>query len=232
MSAPPQPMPMPPPPIVVRERGGRMGMGLSMAAIVIAILALILSLVVPGPNGAVGAPGATGATGPIGPAGPAGPQGLTGDVGPPGPAGPAGAGTLMNSTRSSPWQSGGLVIAGCTNVHVVGLTVPSAGTVVMTSTVHVWIEHTVGTADTYSVHNAMDITDCSDSATTRIRYTSEVSDAAPTDGFMNLAGTVVTALPIGSAGTYTFYLNINMLNGQSAGDRVSEAETVAVFYPA
>lgn len=207
-------------------------MGLSAVAVVIAILALILSLAVPGPTGAIGAPGATGAQGLQGPAGPTGPRGLTGDVGSPGPAGPAGAGTLMNSTRSTPWQSGGLPIAGCTNIHMVGLTVPSAGTVVMTSTVHVWIEHTTGTADTYSVHQTTDIADCSDSSTTRIRYTFEVSNAAPTDGFMNLAGSVVTAIPVGSAGTYAFYLNIDMLTGQSGGDQVSEAETVCVFYPA
>ena len=228
MPEPPQPMPMPVPPMPMPMpgQGGKMGMGLNVAAIAIAILALLLSLAIPGPNGAPGATGATGATGAAGAMGPQGP------AGPAGPAGPPGGGAIMGSARSSPWQTGGLAIAGCTNIHSVSLTLPSPGNVVMTSTVHVWIDHTVGTADTFSIHQTIDVTDCSDSSTARTRFTYEVSNAAPTDNFMNLAGTVVTALPVSAAGTYVYYLNINMLSGQSAGDEVSEAETVVVFYPA
>jgi len=33
------------------------------------------------------------------------------------------------------------------------------------------------------------------------------------------------------AGTYTFYLNAQMFSGESAGDGISVANTVAVFYP-
>jgi hypothetical protein len=194
-------------------------MGLSAIAVVIAIVALILNLAVPGPLGAAGAPGTNGT------------NGTNGATGPRGPSGPPGPGSLMNSTRSTPWQSGGLGIVGCTNIHAVTLTVPSAGNVVMTSTVHVWIDHTTGTADTFAIHQATDPADCSDATTNRIRFMEEVSDAAPTDSFINLAGTVVTAFPISGAGTYTFDLNINMYSGQNAGDRVSEAESVVVFYP-
>jgi hypothetical protein len=138
----------------------------------------------------------------------------------------------MNSTRSTPWQAGGLPIVGCTNVHSLNLTVPSAGNIVMTSSVHIWVEHTSGTADAWSFHNTDAPTDCSDATTTRTHYTSEIPSGWPTDSLINQAGTVATAFPIAAAGTYEFHLNVDMWSGESAGDAVSEAETVLVFYPA
>ena len=194
-----------------------MGTWLNMAAIAVAVVALVVALVIPGPTG---------------PVGPAGTDGTDGATGPQGPQGPSGAGTLMNSTRSTPWEAGGLPIVGCTNVHSLNLTVPSAGNIVMTSTVHIWVDHTSGTTDAWSFHNTDTPTDCSDSATDRIRYSSEIPSSWPTDSFINQAGAVSTVFPIAAAGTYEFHLNVDMWSGESAGDEVSEAETVLVFYPA
>lgn len=202
----PQPMPAP-------RAASSVGALLNVAAIAVAVVALIVSVAIPGPTGPPGTDGADGATGPTGPQGPPGP------------------GTLMNNTRSSPWMTGGLPLVGCTNVHVLNLTIPSAGTVVMTSTVHVWVDHTSGTTDSWSFHNTDSPTDCSDSTTNRTRYSSEIPGSWPTDTFINQAGTVTTAFPMAAAGTYPFYLNVNMLAGEGAGDGVSEAETVLVFYP-
>ena len=42
---------------------------------------------------------------------------------------------------------------------------------------------------------------------------------------------MVTAFNVAAAGTYTYYLNADMFQGESAMDRIVDATTVAVFYP-
>ena len=196
-------------------QAGRMGAALGAVAVVLAAIALVVSFAIPGPAGQTGATGADGADGATGPRG---------------PTGPAGPGTLMNSTMSAPWFTGDLPIVGCTNIHSLDLTVPSAGTIVMTSTVHLWVDHTAGVTDSWSFHTTDSPTDCISPTTDRVHYTAEIPSSWPSDSLINQAGTVVNAFPV-AAGTHTFYLNVDMWSGQSVDDRVSEASTVLVFYP-
>ena len=197
-------------------RPPRMGLSsvLAIAALALAVIALVVAAVFPGPVGPAGANGANGATG---------------ATGPQGPTGPAGAGTLMNYTQSDPWVLGGLAISGCQNVLVLNLTVPRAGTIIVTQTAHLWIEHTAGTTDTWIVNTAMPTSLCTDSNTSLVAWDGDIPSTWGS-GTVNEAGSVTNAFPVGGAGTYTFYLNAQMYAGASAGDRVSEASLLAVFY--
>jgi len=62
-------------------------------------------------------------------------------------------------------------------------------------------------------------------------YFQEISVWRPGDEFLNAADSVVNAFPVGVAGTYAFYVNSMMYGGQGAGDAVSEASCVVIFYP-
>lgn len=185
----------------------------SYAAIGIAVLAIILSLVIPGP------------------AGPQGLQGPTGNTGATGPAGPAGAGTLMASSMIAPWFTGGLALSGCTPVLNVTLTVPRSGMIVVYATLHLWIAHTAGTDDLWNAQVAGTSTDCSSSNTTRVGWLGDIPAAVGSATTINVDGSFVNAFAV-AAGSHTYYMNADMLSGQSAGDAVSEAGMVLVFYPA
>lgn len=254
---PPAAAPMPAP--ASSAGGGGIARVLSVVAVALAAVALVVNFVLPGPQGPAGADGADGLDGNQGLAGPMGPMGLTGASGRScwdlngngipdvatedlngdlavdvldcrGPQGPAGSGALVTSAVASPWQTGGLQMIGCTNVLTLSLTVPSAGTLVLTSSVHVWIEHGA-TPDTWTIFHGDTGTMCSDTATDRSAFFQEISDSMPADSFMNLGGTLVNAFPAAGAGTYTYYVNVRMYAGQSASDRVSEASAVMVWYP-
>jgi hypothetical protein len=138
----------------------------------------------------------------------------------------------MNYSMAAPWTVGGLAISGCTNVLEVNLTAPSAGTLVLTATIHVWVEHTTGTQDQINAQVATSGSDCSESDSTRIGYIQDVPASAPTESFINMEGTFVNAFSVTAAGQLTYFLNVAMEAGQSAGDAVSEASFVLVFYPA
>jgi hypothetical protein len=133
---------------------------------------------------------------------------------------------------AAPWTLGGLPIVGCTNVLVVNLTVPAAGTLVVTGTIHVWVEHTIGATDQIDAQVAPTSTDCSESDFTRVGYIQDVPSEAPTSAFINVEGSFVNAFPAPAAGVYTYNLNVAMMLGESPGDMVSEAALVIVFYPA
>lgn len=189
---------------------------LAIAALVLAVVALVVAGVFPGP---------------IGPMGPAGTNGATGATGATGPTGPAGAGTLMNYSQDDPWAVGGLPLVLCTNVLVLNLTVPRAGTIIVTSTTHLWIEHTAGTTDTWIAMTSQSSTDCTDSNMSLVAYDGNIPDSWPSASLVNEVGSTANAFPVATAGAYTFYLNVRMSAGESTGDRVSEASMVAVFYP-
>ncbi len=183
---------------------------LGIAALAIAVVALVVSFAIPGPVGPTGANGATGATG---------------------QRGPAGAGTLMNYSMSAPWTSGGLPLVGCTNVLIVNLTVPSAGTIVISSTIHIWVDHTSGTEDLFTTQIATISTDCSTSNSNRIGIVIDVPASVATASVINQQGSSTNAFAV-TAGPHTYYMNSQMQTGQSSGDKVSEASMVLVFYPA
>jgi hypothetical protein len=115
----------------------------------------------------------------------------------------------------------------------VDITVPSAGFVVVVATVHVWVEHLGGSTDTWTIfESATGPADCADTDPTRNVFFQEISSSLAADTFMNEAGSVVNVFPVGGAGTYTFYVNSMMFTGEGSGDRVSEASTALIFYPA
>ena len=112
---------------------------------------------------------------------------------------------------------------------MVTLTVPSAGTLVITSTVHAWIDHTVGTPDLWHFAHSTSPTSCAPAPDTIDHYAFYWASLA-TEVF-DETGTMVNGISISGAGTYTYFLNTDMPVGQSAGDMISQAETVMVFYP-
>ncbi len=209
-----------------------------------------------GTQGLQGPQGQQGLQGPQGAQGPAGPQGqngvacwdlngngvgdvatedLNGDLAVDvldctGPRGPPGPGTLMTTNQSEPWMTGGLPISGCTNILQMSLTVPSAGTIMLMSTVHIWIDHTSGVGDSWHFVHSDAVNSCIYAAGT-IDFYDDYAPNYPTDYF-DTTGTMVNALAVASAGTYTFFLNVEMTSGQNNSDRVSQAESVMVFYPA
>ena len=137
----------------------------------------------------------------------------------------------MASVRSSPWQTGGLALAGCTNVHFVTITVPSAGTVVVTSAVHFWVDHVTGTGSLwFALNSEVGAADCNTADPNHVLYVGTVG-AGWSSEFLNVGGTTVGEFPVGGAGTYTYYVNAQMYFGESAGDAIAAAQTVAVFYP-
>ncbi len=207
-----------------------------------------------GPTGATGATGAIGPTGPAGATGPAGPAGADGadgincwdlngngvpDVATEdlngdtvvdvldctGPQGPAGPGSIMVTANGL----GILPIAGCSAYMSIDITVPGPGTIVVTSMVHVWIEHTVGTQDGWWFYIEEAASDCVDAAP--YNWIDEIPAGVPTDNLVNQMGTIVRPFTVAAGGTYTYHLNGAMWTGQSAGDRYQAALMVAVYYP-
>lgn len=206
----PMPAPMQAPAPVRPPRTGGLGTILGIAALAVAVIALVVAAVFPGPVGPAGTQGATGPTG---------------------PQGPAGAGTLMRYAQSDPWTTGGLALVGCTLALNVSITVPGPGTIVVTSTTHLWVTHTTGTEDAWVVMTNTSATNCRDDNGLLVAYDGNIPSAWPS-GFTNQVGTTVNAFPASAAGQYTFHVTAQMTSGQAVGDAISEVSMVAVFYPA
>jgi len=213
----------------------------------------------PGATGAIGPTGNTGPQGPQGPAGTAGTngincwdlnqngvpdpatedlnldglvnvldcQGAQGPAGPQGPQGPPGPGTIMAYSERVATQA----LVGCTNYLSVTITVPSAGSVTLVSSLHVWIDHTNGVTDGWTFMTRTTATDCSISFADPHSFLMEVSGAAPTDSTINMGGALTNMYPVAAAGTYTFYLNSQMYSGESAGDTAVNGSVIATFFP-
>ncbi len=193
---------------------------LSIAALGTGIVALAVSVGIPGPVGPMGPIGLPGITGPAGPLGP------TGATGPEGPQGPPGLGTLMAWDGNTGGQG---LTSTCANFvgSAVTITVPGAGTVIVTASALIQIEHSTGIADVVRLFLDTSTTGC-------------VDDDYSTWFFWN--GLRPTALEthdhfiqkpfvIAAAGTHTFYLNAFMDAGQSGGDSIHRSSMIAVFYP-
>ncbi len=126
----------------------------------------------------------------------------------------------------------GLVLApapACTGVTgaEVTLSVPSAGTIVVTAAGRLVLNHSFGTEDTVGVF----IGNASGVCTYPFAWIGEVSSSSPTAAFFDLSYSITTAFTVSAAGTYTLYLNAHMWRGWDAGDRLLTASVVAVFYP-
>ncbi len=174
-----------------------------------------------GIQGIQGDPGPQGIQGIQGDPGPQGIQGIQGDPGPPGPGGIMAFNSASNSVN----------LVGCTNYYQIDITVPGAGNVVLVSTMHWWIDHSVGVMDGYFFTHRTAANDCTTSIGDPQMFSGEISASLPTDTVNNRAGTVVNVFSVPGAGTYSFFLNSEMFAGASADDRIRDATTAAVFYP-
>ncbi len=147
-----------------------------------------------------------------------------GAQGPQGPQGPPGNGTVMSRRLQVAGQQ---LNAGCTPYAgaEVTITVPQAGVVIFTSTVHVIISHTMGTLDEFILYGGTSPMDC-----TLPGGIWNVPSALPSASYET---TVVFQRDflVGSAGTYTFYLNSWITSGASMGDIIERSFTTVVFYP-
>ena len=149
-----------------------------------------------------------------------------GAQGPAGPQGPQGNGTIMASDTN---QGGFLIGSSCTHYtgSAVTITVAGPGTIVVTATVTIQIEHTVSVRDSVELFLGTSNSDCNPDpfyAAWRV----DTNIPTSTHWFPTPLQETFT---ISTAGTYTFYLNGIMNEGASAGDIFSHSSMVAVFYP-
>ncbi len=90
----------------------------------------------------------------------------------------------------------------------------------------------MGTTDGITFLHRNASTDCSLSfVAVPAWFITEISADAPTDSLVNVDGTLMTPYQVPAAGTYAYYVNAQMLAGQSANDRIVDAASAAVFYP-
>ena len=141
-------------------------------------------------------------------------------------AGAPGRGTIASYDE----QEGGWTInATCTHYGDanVSITVPGPGTIIVTATIQVTLAHAAGTEDLVWMFIGRTATDCA--LGTRLL----IANVEETEGSGNYIETVPGIRPVDvtGAGTYTFYVNGFMVNGQSSGDEFTRAEIVAVYYP-
>jgi hypothetical protein len=213
-----------------------------------------------GADGVDGDDGATGVTGPMGPQGPIGPRGADGADGTNGTdgadgincwdlngngvpdvatedlngdgavdvldcTGPAGPGAVLDLGTGAFTP----LTATCAEVNgaAVTLAVPGPGTVVVTATVWVRLEHTAGSPEQAVFLLSPTSADCTDDRW-HTYYT--LANDEPTGYYINSVF-VMEPLPVGAAGTYTFYLNARMTTGVTANDGILSVGTIGVFYP-
>jgi len=110
----------------------------------------------------------------------------------------------------------------------VSISVPGAGTIVVSATVGVGINHTFGISDTALIVIAASATEC-----TVNNYTAWVSFpySLPSDPYHFTTVPILRAFSVNGPATVTFYVNGIMTLGADAGDRFDSASLVAVYYP-
>jgi len=110
----------------------------------------------------------------------------------------------------------------------VTIAAPAAGTIVVSATVGVGINHTLGTADIAWVGVAESRTECG-----LDNYTAFVSVPAslPSDAYHFETVSILRPFAVSVAGPYAFYVNALMESGYDAVDRFDSASLVATYYP-
>jgi hypothetical protein len=110
----------------------------------------------------------------------------------------------------------------------VSISVPGAGTVVVSATVGVGINHESGVSDEARIVLATSSTEC-----TFNNYTGVVSVpfSLPTDPYHYTTVPLLHPFSVDAAATVTFYVNGVMALGADSGDRFDSASLVAVYYP-
>jgi hypothetical protein len=127
--------------------------------------------------------------------------------------------------------SNSMNMVGCTNYIQITITVPGAGNIALISTMHWWIDHTNGAIDGWAFTHRTAPDDCSAAIGAPQMYADEISPTLPTDNVNNRVGTVLNVYNVAGAGTYTYFLNSYMWQGESADDRIRDATTMAIFFP-
>ena len=127
-------------------------------------------------------------------------------------------------------EGGGWTInATCTHFanSQVSITVPGPGTIIASATIQVTLAHTAGIEDLVWISIDTMPADCPLGSRLLIANVEEA------EGSGNYIETIpgIRPLDVTTAGTYSFYINGYMVNGQSGGDEFTRAELVAVFYP-
>jgi len=108
--------------------------------------------------------------------------------------------------------------------------VPSAGTIVVSSMVRLLIDHTQGTRDLWHARHATSPGNC-DTSPDAVNYVDAIGAELASDPAYGQSGVILTAYDDVGAGTYVYYLNVQMLLGMGLADRAVGANTVAVFHP-
>ncbi len=145
----------------------------------------------------------------------------------PGPQGPAGRETVMASNAY-----GGVQTIGSACTHYSGaevtIQVPSAGTVVVSATVGVGINHAAGAADEARIVVATSEAEC-----TLNNYMAFVSvpPTLATDSLHFETVPLLRPFAVAGAGPLTVYVNGIMEFGADPADRFDSASLVATFYP-
>lgn len=210
-----------------------------------------------GPAGAQGEQGPQGEEGETGPEGPQGPQGPVGAQGPngtacwdlngngtgdpaedingdlvvdvldcTGPQGPTGPGTTTANASTDAYQD---ILNICT--HYVGgevtITVDGPGTVVVWASLMFEIDHATGNMDFLLAHLGQSDMDCTIDDYMRIEG---LHSATPSEVIVSTVD-LLEPFAVPGAGTYTYYLNGEMVAGTATTDWFTAVSMVAVFYP-
>ncbi|HEY3296828.1 MAG TPA: hypothetical protein VGL38_15460 [bacterium] len=123
------------------------------------------------------------------------------------------------------------ISTGWTNYEDEQLTLycPGPGYVVVHSTAWLQINHVQGTSDRVQVTH--DTTATGQGPDYDMISTYLIATDEPTQ-YQDVTLPVQTVVPVAAAGTYTFYLNGQMLEGQDTADHFWYAGTTATWYPA
>jgi len=141
--------------------------------------------------------------------------------------------TLGPRTLVARESHGGTAAISTSCTHYVGaevtISVPGRGTIVVSATVGVGINHTFGVNDEARISVAASDAECGITD-----YTAFVSVPAPLARDSSYYETVPLLRPfaVSGAGEYTFYVNGVMAQGADANDRFDSASLVATYHPA
>jgi hypothetical protein len=216
---------------------------LSVLAILLAVVALAVNFVIPGPAGPAGLAGADGDDGVAGQDGTDGTDGvacwdLNGNGAPDlgtedrnldatvdvrdctGPQGPPGPGTLMSFGSLG---GGAPAPAACTDILMVVLTPATQGTIVVTLTLVLVVEHTTAFDDLIDFYGG----GCPGSIVSQ----ELIPATLPTATFETTVA-VQWTVTVGSPGPYSIPASVQWSAGMSGGDSLAWPVMVAVFYPA
>jgi hypothetical protein len=146
-------------------------------------------------------------------------------TGPQGPPGAPGGAIVATAINIAPIP----ITAACSSFagSEVAIPVPGSGTVVVSATVVVRLDHTNGVRDNAWLSLSDVAADCAFTAETSLAL---VPDVEPTAWYY-ITVPILRAFVVGSSGSYTYYLNGIMAVGASASDSFANSSVVAVFYP-